>query len=78
MEIIFSIIGVLCTIYFLYSLGENLIFKLYYKSLRETLTETYYRVGNSNKEVFTRNEVQDIIGLLHNRYSISNQYFERE
>lgn len=77
-ETIFALIGVLCTLYFLYSLGEYFIFKNYYKGLLEQLNDVYYRIGNSEKEVFTNEEVQDIIGLLHNRQYINSGYFEKE
>ena len=78
MIIAFAYVGILSIIclcvYCTYFMYEN----RKYANILQTLKDTYYRIGNCNKYTFTKDEVQDIIGLLHNRYYVSDSYLNKE
>lgn len=77
-EFIFAVIGVISVIYFLYILTREARCSIRYNSLCNDLERVYYKIKGSEKKLYSKDDVQDIIGLLHNRTFVNPRYFEEE
>lgn len=77
-ELIFAVIGVASIFWFLFLLGQDLYQGKYYEGLLGQLYDVCSKIYESDKEIYSKKDVSDIVGLLYKRITPSAEYFEKK